>query len=239
MEDTQLDKTTFTCSRCGYKTEKISMFKHHLSRKTDCQPRLSDISFDAIKQEYAFLLRPSSPVSQQKKVHRRRKGSVRSFGNEKRDYIKRDMLKDCVRDPLSGVQTIIRYIYCNDEHDVNHNIRLIQDDEHNVEIVIDDVWVRRSKKQVYDKIIYMACDILEYNIAKKYWTTEFRNFVTGMGEMDNDNVLELIREEVETTLLEYAADKIAKENSLKNEDEQDGLNQSPSRSPCGEVPTVS
>lgn len=234
MEDAQLDKTVFTCSRCGYQTDKIFMFKVHLSRKTVCKPRLSDISFDAIKQEYAFLLRPGSPG---KKTYRRRK-RMRSFGDEKRDHIKRDMLKDCVRDPLSGVQTVIQYIYCNEEHDENHNIRLIQDDEHNVEILINDVWVRRSKIQVYDKIIYMACDILEYNIAKKYWTTEFRNFVTGMGEMDNDNVLELIREEVESTLLEYAAEKFAKENCSKNEDGQDGCDHSPSRSQCGEVSTV-
>ncbi len=228
--------TSFTCSRCGYKSDKISTFKVHLSRKTDCKPELSDIAFDAVKQQYAAIFRPSSPG------RRRRRKKLRPFGAEKRDHIKRDMLKDCVADPLRGVQTIIGMIYCNDDYDENKNIRLLKDDENNVEVYMGDVWSRKSKRQVFDKLIYMACDILEYNVPKKYWTTEFTNFVNGMGEMDNDDLLELIREEVDTTFLLHAVadDKQNtnenKESTTKTTDnEQDGCYNQPGNDECGSI----
>lgn len=231
--------TSFTCSRCGYKSDKISTFKVHLSRKTDCKPQLSDIAFETVKEQYAAILRPSSPS------RRRRRKKLRPFGAEKRDHIKRDMLKDCVADPLRGVQTIIRMIYCNNDYDENKNIRLIKDDENNVEVYMGDTWSRKSKRQVFDKLIYMACDILEYNVPKKYWTTEFTNFVNGMGEMDNDDLLELIREEVDTTFLMQeidAAEKHDKQNTNESKEsnttthnEQDGLHNPPCNDECGSV----
>lgn len=233
--------TSFTCSRCGYKSDKISTFKLHLSRKTDCKPQLSDIAFDAIKEQYASILRPNSPG------RRRRRRKLRPFGAEKRDHIKRDMLKDCVADPLQGVQTIIRMIYCNDDYDENKNIRLLKEDENNVEVYMGDMWSRKSKRQVFDKLIYMACDILEYNVPKKYWTTEFTNFVNGMGEMDNDDLLELIREEVETTFLQQqqsdnSAENHDKQNTSKNQqqhitttNEQDGQHHSSCNEECGSI----
>jgi hypothetical protein len=225
--------TSFTCSRCGYKSDKISTFKLHLSRKTDCKPQLSDIAFDTVKEQYASILRPNSPG------RRRRRKKMRPFGAEKRDHIKRDMLKHCVADPLQGVQTIIQMIYCNNDYDENKNIRMLKEDENNVEVYMGDVWSKKSKRQVFDKLIYMACDILEYNVPKKYWTTEFTNFVNGMGEMDNDDLLELIREEVETTFLVQSehADKQDKQNTNENKDsnEQDGFHHPPCNDECGSV----
>lgn len=225
--------TSFTCSRCGYNSDKISTFKLHLSRKTDCKPQLSDIAFDVVKEQYASILRPSSPG------RRRRRKKLRPFGAEKRDHIKREMLKACVADPLKGVQTIIRMIFCNDDYDENKNIRLLKEDENNVEIYMGDVWSRKSKEQVFDKLIYMACDILEYNVPKKHWTPEFANFVNGMGEMDNDDLLELIREEVDTTFLLHHADKEDKQNTNENKEsninEQDGLNNPSRNDECGSI----
>lgn len=196
-------ETVFKCSRCGYEADKMCAFKSHLSRKTDCKPKLSDISFDAVKEQYAALLvvkRPAEPTQ----VDKRRRKKLRPFGTERRDYIKREFLKDCVADPLKGVQTVISQIFFNEEHDENHNMRYLPEDQHSVEIYKDEnMWVKCNKQQIYDKMIYMACDILEYNIPKKYWTTEFANFVSGMGGMENDDLLELIREEVESTVIEH------------------------------------
>jgi hypothetical protein len=50
-------------------------------------------------------------------------------------------------------------------------------------------------------MIYRASDILEYNIPKKHWTNEFRNFIEGMGELDNDELLSLIIEETGDTVV--------------------------------------
>ena len=222
--------TSFTCSRCGYKSDKMCAFKLHLSRKTVCKPQLSDISFETVKEQYASILQKS-----------RRRKKIRPFGAEKRDHIKRDTLKDCVADPLSGVQTLIRMIYCNDEYEENMNIRVLKDDDHNVEVYMGDQigWMKKSKIRVFDKLIYMACDILEYNVPKKYRTTEFNNFVTGMGEMDNDELLELIREEVGTTFIENEnAEKHDKQNTSplnKESDEQDGLDHQSGNEECGGV----
>ncbi len=192
-------ETVFKCSRCGYQADKICAFKGHLSRKTDCKPKLSDISFDAVKEQYAALI----PVKRTAPTQPRRR-RLRLFGHERRDYIKREFLKDCVSDPLKGVQTVISQIFFNEEHDENHNVRYLANDPDYMEIYKEEnTWVKRNKQQIYDKMIYMACDILEYNIPKKYWTTEFANFVSGMGGMDNDDLLELIREEVESTVIEH------------------------------------
>ena len=179
----------------------MSIFKTHLARKRECKPRLADIPVEEVREQYAQIM-----------AQKRRK-RLRYFGAEKRDYIKREFLKECISDPLKGVQTIIAQIYLNDDHEENHNIRYLLTEPDSLEIYKDDKWVKRKKQLVVDKMIYMACDILEYNVPKKYWTTEFANFISGMGELDNDDLLELIREEVEITFLSYIAEKTKKQSS--------------------------
>lgn len=201
--------TVFKCSRCGYNADKMSAFRGHLSRKTDCKPMLSDIPFQHVKEQYASVIVP-----------KRRRHRLRPFGSERRDYIRREFLKDCVSDPLKGVQTVITQIFFNEDHDENHNVRYLSDDPGHIEVYKQDgddegVWIKCRKTSIYDKMIYMACDILEYNIPKKYWTTEFTNFVVGMGDMDNDDLLELIREEVESTILQHVS-KMQKEAGASN-----------------------
>jgi hypothetical protein len=60
-------------------------------------------------------------------------------------------------------------------------------------------------------MIYRAQAILEYNVPKKIWTNEFKKFLNSMEEMDNDDLLELIREEIDDTII------IAEKELSKNE----------------------
>ena len=95
---------------------------------------------------------------------------------------------------------MIREIYRDADLEENHNYRFVNGRPDLVEAWNGEKWVRTSKNYLYDKMIYMACGILEYNIAVKYWTDEFREFLRGMGGIDNDELLEMMREEVEITL---------------------------------------
>ena len=165
---------------------------------------MSDIKFEEVKQQYQHLLtiptdrKPESPNAAEKRKRKRRK--LRNFGDEYMDYIKRDALQEFVSDPLKGIQEIIRMVYFNPDREENYTIRSIADESGVVEVHIDEAWVRKNKRYIYDKMIYLATAIMEYNIAKKSWTPEFTNFITDMGELENDNILELIREEVDDTV---------------------------------------
>jgi hypothetical protein len=131
-----------------------------------------------------------------------RKKLLRPFGQEKRDYIKRDFLKEkCVNDPLKGLQNVITELYFSPNHNENHNIRQ-SENENSIEVYNGETWVRRPKIQIYNKMIYMACDMLEYNIPRKYWTEEFEKFLYGMNDLNNDELLEFIREEIDETIAE-------------------------------------
>jgi hypothetical protein len=138
---------------------------------------------------------PTSPITP-----KRKKRKTRNFGDENREYIKKDDLKDYVKDPLKGIQEIIKTIYFDQEHPENHIIRLVPDDSDAIEIHSDDIWIKKQKKYIYNKMIYMAYGVMEYNILKRFWTEEFRNFIISMGEMDNDDLLDLIQEETEETV---------------------------------------
>jgi hypothetical protein len=138
---------------------------------------------------------PTSPITP-----KRKKRKIRNFGDENREYIKKDDLKEYVKDPLKGIQEIIKTIYFDQEHPENHIIRLVPDDSDAIEIHSDDIWIKKQKKYIYNKMIYMAYGVMEYNILKRFWTEEFRNFIISMGEMDNDDLLDLIQEETEDTV---------------------------------------
>lgn len=198
------------CARCGYESEAFHVFKKHLETKVDCEPEKSNISMAEVKEQFKELLdayakRTESPKKEKKKKR------LRAFGDECRDYIKRDAILDFKNDPLLGIQSIIIDIYFNDEHEENHTVRLC-DAEKMVEIHNeDDKWVRVEKKKTFDKMIYRAANILENNIFKKHWTPEFRNFITSMNEFDNDTILEVIREEVDNTIITIENNKKEKD----------------------------
>lgn len=218
--------TLFKCSRCGYENESLTSFKKHLTRKTECKPKKSDISLDDVREQYKHLLAepinisqpvkmehtstPSSSPIQEKRRKKTRK--LRNFGDETRDYLKRDSYKEFLVDPLKGIQEIIMEIYFNDAHEENSTVRSVEDDSDTIEIHFEDGWVKRPKIRIYDKMIYRAAEILENCISKKLWTPEFKNFITGMGEIDNDDLLELIREEVDNTILR-AENELVKNNT--------------------------
>lgn len=199
-----MSNTVFRCSRCGYENEALYAFKKHLARKTECKPKISDIKFEEVKQQYQHLLtipmerKPESPNAAEKRKRKRRK--TRSFGDENMNYIKRETLQEFVSDPLKGIQEIITMVYFNPDREENYTVRSIENEPGVIEVHIDDAWVRKSKRYIFDKMIYLATAIMEYNVAKKNWTPEFTNFITDMGELDNDNMLELIREEVDDTV---------------------------------------
>lgn len=194
--------TSFRCSRCGYEHESLPVFKKHLERKTECKAKASDISFMDVKQQFKSLIdqqqtRSESPTSQEKK---KKKKKLRDFGDEFREYIRRDILEEYINDPLKGIQFIIKEIYFNEAHEENHTLRPMAS-EMTVEVHLNERWVRVDKTKTYDKLIYRAVDILENNTLKKHWTPEFKNFIKSMGEIDCDELLFLIREEVEETIL--------------------------------------
>ena len=188
----------FKCARCGYESETFNVFKKHLEKKVDCDPDESDISMMDVKEQFKELLETRAKRTESPKKKRKK---LRAFGNECRDHIRRDSILDFKNDPLLGIQSIIIDIYFNDDHEENHTIRLC-DAKNMVEIHNeDDKWVRVEKTKIYDKMIYRATNILEENIYKKHWTNEFRNFITSMNEFDNDAILELIRDEVDNTII--------------------------------------
>jgi hypothetical protein len=177
--------TVFKCSRCGYENTEFQAFKKHLSRKTECKPKVSDIAFDEVKKQFDHLKRKK----------------MRDFGDENTDAIVKDKLKEYVEDPLRGVQQVIRDLYFTKGFTENHTIRLPPEDPRCIEVHIDNAWIKRDKKKTYDKMIYRAQAILEYNVPKKIWTNEFKKFLNSMEEMDNDDLLELIREEIDDTII--------------------------------------
>lgn len=232
--------TIFKCSRCGYENDSLILFKSHLKRKTECKPKLSNISFEEVKRQYEHLLKKQKqdkvdkhvehhaeqPVEQHVDINkpldavanvaddpmyqaeeithepkRKRRKPLRSFGDEQKDFIKKESLLEHISDPLKGIQMVIKDIYFNKDHEENHTIKLLSDHKDVVEIHLDEGWVRKNKKRVFDKMIYLASDILEYNIPKKHWTGEFKNFIYSMGEVDNEDLLALIREELEDTII--------------------------------------
>lgn len=189
--------SVFRCSRCGYDTDNMASFRSHISKKVECQPRLSNVSLKDVKASYGITARGG------------RKKQLRPFGQENRDYIRRDFLKEnCVADPLKGVQTVIIELYFNPSHAENHNIRRAREDpDSTIEVYNGETWVRRPKTQVYNKMIYMACDMLEYNIPRKYWSEEFEKFLYGMNDLNNDVLLEFIREEIDETIAEKTSEE--------------------------------
>jgi hypothetical protein len=216
--------TVFKCSRCGYENETLYLFKKHFERKTECKPKVSNIALSEVKESFKKLIDPpivnnernnESPKLTSPKTPKtpktleiiKRKKKLRNFGDENLEYIKKDNLKDYVKDPLKGIQEIIKITYFDSEHPENHIVRSVIDDndiDYNndiVEIHYDDLWVKKPKKYIYNKMIYLAYGIMEYNILKKLWTHEFKNFITSMDEMDNDDLLELICEELEETFM--------------------------------------
>ena len=185
-----MSKTVFKCSRCGYESSAFSQFKTHLQRKRECQPNQSDIPLKDIKQQYQEMIEKHSEKKRR-----------RTFGQENLDYIEKTHLIEYVGDPLSGIQEIIQEIYFNKGREENHTVRMINGDTSCVEIYTEDGWMKANQKKVFSKMIYRASDIMEYNIPKKHWNSEFKHFIEGMGELDNEELLVLILEEVENTVL--------------------------------------
>ena len=151
---------------------------------------------------------PESPTtrtqqqpSTDKKPRKKRKNVVlRTFGDEQRDYLRKETLKEHIHDPLKGIQAIIKDIYFNPDHEENHTIRLHETEPDLVEVHVGSNWIRTLKTRAYDKMIYRAADILENSTVKINRTEEFQNFIVSMGEWENDELLHLIREEVDDTV---------------------------------------
>jgi uncharacterized C2H2 Zn-finger protein len=132
---------------------------------------------------------------------RRKTKKLRIFGNENLDYISKSDIIAYVNDPLKGIQEIIKLIYFHKDHPENHTVRLIEGDEHAVEVNTEDGWTKAKIKRVFTKMLYKAADILEYNVPKKYFSTEFRNFIESMGDFDNEELEILIIEELGDNVL--------------------------------------
>ena len=49
---TTIKQHIFNCDRCGYSTNKLSDIKRHIVRKSPCEPIVSDISLDSMKEKY-------------------------------------------------------------------------------------------------------------------------------------------------------------------------------------------
>lgn len=229
-----MSSTVFKCSRCGYQSEILYLFKRHLGRKHECKPKESDISLMDVKQQFEMQMSthnqmngspPSDADAEKSFTHqtiigplcdgetskrsqspttperRKKKKKLRCFGQESRDHLKRESLNEFIHDPLKGIQAVIRDIYFNKDHEENHTIRSIRGEYDSLEIHQNDVWVKADKTKLYDMMIYRATDILENSTLKKNWTEEFRNFIEGMGEMDNECLLVLIREETDDTIM--------------------------------------
>jgi hypothetical protein len=214
MSNVSKPKTSFVCKRCGYKCETFTIFKRHLERKNECEPKESNMSLEEVRNQYmqtsmhANLPHPKEekgevvPEGKNERMHtpeKRRKKKIRNFGDENRDYLKKEYLKQFVENPLKGIQEIIECTHFNIHHEENHNVRLTND-EKVIQVFKDNSWLKFNKDYVLDKMIYTACSILEYNIPRKYWTGPFTEFISSMGNVDNDDLIETIREEVEDTV---------------------------------------
>lgn len=216
-----MSETIFKCSRCGYKNDNLTLFKQHLTkRKTECRPKESDISIEDVKKQYKDILgKDKEPKEKKERKERKRKLRVRNFGNENLDYFTKPGIIPHVKDPLKGIQDIIRDIYFHKEHEENHTVRTIDSNTEQIEIYTEDGWLKtKNVKRVFTKMIYKASDIMEYNIPKKHWTDEFRNFIEGMNDLDNDELLALIIEEVGDTVL-----SCCKELNLDSDKEDDDV----------------
>lgn len=211
-----MSETIFKCSRCGYESPNLTLFKLHLTkRKTECQPKESDMSVEDVRNQYKDILEKL-----QRKERKEKKKKLRIFGNENLDYFTKSGIISYVQDPLKGIQDIIRDIYFHKDHEENHTIRTIDSNADNIEIFTEDGWLRiKNVKRVFTKMIYKASDIMEYNIPKKCWTDEFRNFIEGMGDLDNDDLLSLIIEETGDNVIN--ACKELHQESDKEDDDDD------------------
>lgn len=213
-----MSETIFKCHRCGYENGSLRLFKQHLERIRECKPKESDIPLQEVKKQYQELLEKkekssTTTASSSSKTcdrtdtperKRKSKRTLRIFGNENLDYLSKATIIKYINDPLKGIQDIIKLIYFDKEHGENHTVKWItttDDVKSQVEIYTEDGWTRARTKRVFTKMIYRASDILEYNIPKKHWTNEFRNFIEGMGELDNDELLSLIIEETGDTVV--------------------------------------
>lgn len=195
--------SVFRCSRCGYDTDNMAVLQNHLCKIEKCPAQTVRRTTNA---------QGGGAGATSSSARGGRKKQLRPFGQENRDYIRRDFLKqNCVSDPLKGVQTVVKELYFHPGHAENHNIRRAGSENNNdgadeadgvIEVYNGDAWVRRPKTQVYNKMIYMACDMLEYNIPRKYWSDEFEKFLHGMNDLNNDVLLEFIREEIDETIAE-------------------------------------
>jgi hypothetical protein len=212
-----MSETIFKCSRCGYDSPNLTLFKQHLTkRKTECQPKESNMSIEDVRKQYKDILEKRE--RREKKDRKERKKKLRNFGNENLDYFTKSGIIQYVQDPLKGIQEIIRDIYFHKDHEENHVVRTIDDNADNIEIFTEDGWLRiKNVKRVFTKMIYKASDIMEYNIPKKNWTDEFHNFIEGMGDLSNDELLDLIIEETTDNVVN-ACKELHQESDKEDDD---------------------
>ena len=234
-----MSETKFRCFRCGYENGDLHAFKKHMERRRECKPKESDITIAEVKKQYQQYLDKNETTKEddsninngamssitnsigdaevtkrsETPEKKRKLRKLRIFGNENLDYFSKSDIIGYVNDPLKGIQEIIKSIYFHKDHTENHTVRMIEGDGTFVEIHTEDGWTRARTKRVFTKLVYRAGDILEYNVPKKHWTNEFKNFIESMGEFDNEELLALIIEEVGDTVLNCMKDLVELETS--------------------------
>jgi len=116
--------------------------------------------------------------------------NLNAFGKEQLDYISKDLLKNIISRPESGIIKLIEHVHFNDDQPENQNVIIKNKSDPYLEIFNGEKWEKYDKKVAIQNIISTKKDIMddyfdeqvEKNILSTFIKKNYETFSTMLDE---------------------------------------------------------
>ena len=171
-------KNLYKCKYCDKCVSKNSNLHRHYKR---CK-KLKEINeLELIKEENEILKMKYEVIKKEKKKMRKEIEKIlvsnctinnyntnsnntiiiNNFGNEKIDYLSKKYLSSLLKRPYTGIPQLLKDIHFNDDHPENKNIRIRNKKLKYGEVVNNNKWEIKNKKEIINDMVDNSYSILD------------------------------------------------------------------------------
>jgi hypothetical protein len=90
---------------------------------------------------------------------------LNAFGNERVDYLTKDLLTKCFINKQTGFTKLIEHIYCHQEHPENHTVKIANKKDGYMQTYNGSYWENKQRDSVLDEMINNGKNVLEEHVA--------------------------------------------------------------------------
>lgn len=128
--------------------------------------------------------------------------NLKAFGSEQLDYLTKDLMKNIISRPETGIIKLIEHVHFNKEQPENQNIHISNKKDPYVDVFNGKIWEKQDKKIAIQNMITTKKDIMDdyfdEQVEKNIITSFIRNSYTTFSD--------LLDEYIRKSLTEYDED---------------------------------